>query len=127
MREWPASGGPFSFPSPATNPRPFFVDRTRRDEWDNFVLPVQRALPRLKTAAAAGRHRDTLADLLAGRSRPHSRTRERLTAVSRGRATSAARLGARVWGLCAYAVDGSCSATSWALRNGLRSSIPKTP
>src|SRR5262249_57240914 len=98
MRKWPASGGPFSFPSPATNPRPFFVDRTRRDEWDNFVLPVQRALPRLKTAAAAGRHRDTLADLLAGRSRPHSRTRERLTAVSPARATSAARLGARVWG-----------------------------
>src|SRR5262249_18763964 len=87
-----------SFPSAAKNPRPFFVDRTRRDEWDNFVLPVQRALPRLKTAGAAGRHRDTLADLLAGRPRPHSRTRGRPRAVSPAGATSAARLGARVWG-----------------------------
>jgi hypothetical protein len=49
-----------------------------RDTWP-LVLSVLRELPRQKTAAAAGIHRNRLADLLAGRSRPRPGTRERLT------------------------------------------------
>lgn len=58
-----------------------YVD-PRRDSWDNLVLPILRELPRGKTAAAAGISRDTLTDLVEGRTRPHVRTRKRLTKVA---------------------------------------------
>jgi hypothetical protein len=67
-----------------------YADR-RRDLWAKLVLPVLRDLPRQRTAAAAGIHRDTLADLLAGRSRPRPPTRARLTAVAASHARASLR------------------------------------
>jgi len=55
---------------------------SRRDPWSTLVVPVLRTMPQRKTAAAAGIHRDTLADITAHRSKPRSATRERLTSLA---------------------------------------------
>jgi hypothetical protein len=67
------------------------------DPWDTLVVPVLRTMPQQKTAAAAGIHRDTLADVTAGRSKPRIETRTRLAALALEHAESVLRNGCVTW------------------------------
>jgi hypothetical protein len=53
----------------------------RRDEWQTKILPAIKKLPLGELVKRTGLSRRALIDWRAGRSRPHSRNRERLTAV----------------------------------------------
>jgi hypothetical protein len=55
----------------------------RRDEWQTRILPVLKALPLSDLIRESGLSRRALLDIRAGRSRPHARNQERLTAIVR--------------------------------------------
>jgi hypothetical protein len=53
----------------------------RRDEWQVKILPALKEIPMADLAKASGMSRSALFDVLAGRSRPQRRNRERLAVV----------------------------------------------
>ena len=92
-----------------------YTDPTH-DLWDTLVRPVLGTMPQQKTATAAGIHRDTLADITSGRSRPHSTTQRRLRKLAvehaREALTSRSRAPMRADDACLRAyLDGSDSAS----------------
>jgi hypothetical protein len=56
----------------------------RRDEWAVKILPALKKIPIVDLVKDTGMSRSALFDVLAGRSRPHPRNRERLTQIARG-------------------------------------------
>lgn len=59
-----------------------YVDQSR-DEWQTKILPALKRMPLLELIRESGLARRTLLDIRAGRSRPHPKNRERLTAIVR--------------------------------------------
>jgi hypothetical protein len=55
----------------------------RRDEWQMKVLPVLKTLPLSPLIKESSLSRRALLDIRAGRSRPHPKNQERLTAIAR--------------------------------------------
>jgi len=55
----------------------------RRDEWERKIRPALGKLPPPFLTTESGITERRLADILAGRSRPHRRNREKLTAIAR--------------------------------------------
>jgi hypothetical protein len=54
----------------------------RRDEWQTIVLPVLKKAPLSLLVELSGMSRRAIMDLRAGRSRPHRKNREMLTAIA---------------------------------------------
>jgi hypothetical protein len=59
-----------------------YVDQSR-DEWQTKILPVLKRLPLARLICGSGLSRRALLDIRAGRSRPHSKNRDRLTSICR--------------------------------------------
>jgi hypothetical protein len=59
-----------------------YVDKNR-DEWQTKVLPALKRLPLSRLISESGLSRRALLDIRAGRSRPHPKNGDRLTAVVR--------------------------------------------
>jgi hypothetical protein len=55
----------------------------RRDEWQTKIVPALRGIPLSRLQAETGLSRSTLFEVLAGRSRPHRKNRERLAEIVR--------------------------------------------
>jgi hypothetical protein len=55
----------------------------RRDEWAIKVLPALKEMPIADLVKQSGMSRSALFDVLAGRSRPHRRNREKVAEVIR--------------------------------------------
>ena len=65
-----------------------YVDQSR-DEWQAKILPVLKRLPLSRLISESGLSRRALLDIRAGRSRPHAKNLERLTAIIRTQSNSA--------------------------------------
>ncbi len=59
---------------------------SRRDEWQTKILPALKTLPLSRLIKESGLSRRALLDIRRGRSRPHPKNQERLTAIARNSA-----------------------------------------